>query len=61
VLDLVVVSTKYYYNKKHKLMFFKVRDEVYLRLYKGYLIPAEKNRKLDKQRIGLLKVTKKIG
>jgi hypothetical protein len=56
VLDLIVVSTKRYYNKKHKLIFFNIRDKVYLRLYKGYLIPTKKNKKLNKQRIGLLKV-----
>jgi hypothetical protein len=47
-LDLVVVSTKHYYDKKHKLVFFNVRDKVYLYLYKGYLILTKKNRKLDK-------------
>jgi hypothetical protein len=60
-LDLAVVTAKHYYDRKHKPMFFNVGDEVYLRLYKGYSIPAEKKRKLDKQRIGPLKVIKRIG
>jgi hypothetical protein len=41
-------------------MTFKKGNEVYLRLYKGYLILVEKNKKLDKQRAGLLKVLKRI-
>ncbi|PSS16785.1 hypothetical protein M430DRAFT_102614, partial [Amorphotheca resinae ATCC 22711] len=51
---------KYYYNLRHKLIVFKEGNKVYLHLYKKYLILVEKNKKLDKQRVGLLKVLKKV-
>jgi hypothetical protein len=51
---------KHYYNLKHKLITFSKGNKVYLCLYKGYLILVKNNRKLDKQKVGLFKILKKV-
>jgi hypothetical protein len=51
---------KYYYDLRHKLIAFNKGNKVYLRLYKRYLILVENNKKLDKQRVRLFKVLKKV-
>lgn len=35
---IAAMFTKIYYNKKHLLKFFNVKDKVLLRLYKSYII-----------------------
>jgi len=42
-------------------MFFEVSDLLYLRLHKGYSVPAEANRKLSKQRVGPFKIIEQVG
>jgi hypothetical protein len=60
-VDLAAITAKHFYDGKHKPIYFKLGDEVYLRLYKGYRILAELNKKLGRQRLGRFKVLKRIG
>ena len=41
-----MIIIKYFYNRKYKLIYFKLSDKVYLYLYKGYNILVELNKKL---------------
>lgn len=45
------MAMKHYYDRKHKLLYFKARDLVTLRLHKGYTLPSlkDKNKKLGQQ------------
>ncbi len=54
----VIITIKYYYNWKHKLLYFKIRDLVNLHLHKSYMLFSlrEKNKKLRQQFMSLLKV-----
>lgn len=55
------MKMKYAFNLKHKAVFFKEGDIVYLRLQKVYSIPAEPNQKLGRQRARSFKVIERIG
>lgn len=57
------ITAKHYYDKHHKSIFFKEGDSVFLRLHKGYNIPANVSitRKLGQQYAGPFKVLRKIG
>jgi len=57
------MAMKYYYDRKHKPLYFKVGDLVNLRLHKGYTLPSlkEKNKKLGQQFAGPLKVLDRVG
>ena len=46
-IDLAAMTSKFYYDNKHKAVFFDIGDPVYLRLSKGYSVPAEDNGKLQ--------------
>lgn len=41
------INSKFHYDGKHQLIIFAVRDNVLLRLYKGYNILSIPNRKSD--------------
>jgi len=49
---------KYYYNQKHKSLYFKMRNLINLHLYKSYMLLSlkKKNKKLRQQFMNLLKV-----
>lgn len=53
-------KAKLQYNKLHIDIEFKVRDKVYLWLYKKYTLPDAPNKKLSNQQVGLFKVTQRI-
>ena len=46
IVDLAIIIIKHFYNRKYKPIYFKLSDEVYLRLYRGYSILVEPNKKL---------------
>jgi hypothetical protein len=50
------------YDQRHKPVHFSVADQVYLRLWKGYNIPANNlvSRKLGQQYVGPLRVLERI-
>jgi len=52
------MTMKYYYNQKHKSLYFKMKDLVNLHLHKNYTLLSlkEKNKKLRQQFVSLLKV-----
>ncbi len=54
----VIMTMKYYYNWKHKSLYFKMRDLINLCLHKSYTLLSlkEKNKKLRQQFMSLLKV-----
>ena len=43
-----IIFVKFYYNKSKKPLFFKVKQEAYIRLYKSYKLLAAKSKKLSK-------------
>jgi len=57
-ITYVIITIKYYYNQKHKSLYFKTEDLINLCLYKSYMLLSlkEKNKKLRQQFISLLKV-----
>ena len=52
------MTMKYYYNQKHKSLYFKAEDLINLHLHKNYMLLSlkEKNKKLRQQFVSLLKV-----
>ena len=46
-MDFVAAKAKRRYDKKYKLVSFKVGDKVYLRLYDGYHLPGKPAKKLS--------------
>jgi co-chaperonin GroES (HSP10) len=46
-LAFAAAAMKQRYDKKHKAIEFKVGQKVIVRLYKGYQLPGETNRKLS--------------
>ncbi len=52
------MTMKYYYNQKHKFLYFKMRDLINLHLHKNYTLLSlkKKNKKLRQQFVSLLKV-----
>ena len=60
-IAIAIMKSKYYYDKKHRPMFFRPGDKVLLRLYKGYSIPSAKSRKLSQQYIGPFEVLERVG
>jgi hypothetical protein len=55
-LDLIGVLVKIYYNKKHRLVDFKVSNKVYLRLNKGYTLPGKPKPKWLRERARLFRI-----
>ena len=62
-LSFASISAKYHYDRDHKPIFFKEGDSVFLRLHKGYNIPANATitKKLGQQYVDLFKVLRRIG
>ena len=57
-----VVKQKLYYDQRHKPMFFKVGDQVKLRLHRGYNVPQLiKNKKINQQWAGPFTIKERIG
>jgi len=54
----IIMTMKYYYNQKYKLLYFKTEDLINLCLHKSYMLLSlkEKNKKLRQQFVSLLKV-----
>ncbi len=54
----IIITMKYYYNWKHKSLYFKTEDLINLCLHKNYMLFSlkEKNKKLRQQFVNLLKV-----
>lgn len=63
IIDFAYLTYKKNYNRAHQQLFLEVNDLAFLRLYKGYKIPAIKNiiTKLTQQFVGLFWVIEKIG
>ena len=62
-LAFASMSSKYHYDRRHKSLVLKEGQSVYLRLHKGYNIPANASitRKLGQQYAGPFKVLRRIG
>ena len=62
-LAFASINAKYHYDKHHKPMFLKEGSKVYLRLHKGYNIPANASitTKLGQQYTGPFRVLRRIG
>ncbi|RWA09357.1 hypothetical protein EKO27_g5767 [Xylaria grammica] len=60
-MDFAASRAKYFYDRKHKLMEFNVRDEVYLKLHDGYHLPGRPSKKYSQQRAGPWKVLERVG
>ena len=54
----IIITMKYYYDWKHKSLYFKTEDLINLHLHKNYTLLnlKEKNKKLRQQFVSLLKV-----
>ncbi len=54
----IIITMKYYYNWKHKSLYFKIEDLINLCLHKSYMLLnlKKKNKKLRQQFVNLLKV-----
>ncbi len=57
-ITYITMTMKYYYDWKHKLLYFKMEDLINLCLHKNYMLLSlrEKNKKLRQQFMSLLKV-----
>jgi len=53
------MSSKFYYDRKHMRVELQVGEMAFIRLHKGYNIPAA-HRKLGQQRVGPFEVVKKV-
>jgi hypothetical protein len=60
-LDLAAMTDKLHYDRKHTAMFLAVGDKAYLRLHKGYNIPAASSKKIHQQYVGPFKVLARVG
>ena len=62
-LAFASMMAKHYYDRDHRALFLNKGDSAYLRLHKGYNIPANAaiTRKLGQQYVGPFKVLEKIG
>ena len=54
------MTAKRFFDNDHYQLFLRVGSEVYIRLHRGYTIPAA-HRKLGQQRIGPFKILERIG
>ena len=56
-------NTKYYYDRHYQPMFFRVNDFAFIRLHKGYNIPANLGitKKLTQQYVGPFKILERVG
>ena len=61
VIAFAALKMKDIYDFHHKPMFFKVGDQVNLRLHRGYRVSAIKSKKLGPQFIGSFPVIERIG
>ncbi len=54
----IAITMKYYYDWKHKSLYFKTEDLINLHLHKNYTLLSlkKKNKKLRQQFMSLLKV-----
>jgi hypothetical protein len=55
------MTMKRFYDAKHKKLDLTTEDKVYLRIHKGYKIPAASSKKLHEQYVGPFKITAKVG
>ena len=57
------MTQKFYYDRKHQLMFFRKGDQVLIRLHKGYDIPATAltGKKYGQQYAGPFKIVDRVG
>ncbi len=57
-ITYIIITIKYYYNWKHKSLYFKTEDLINLHLHKNYMLLSlkKKNKKLRQQFMSLLKV-----
>ena len=62
-LSFAQIQQEFHYNRKHQPMFFRTGDKVYLRLYKGYDIPANAaiKRVLGQQYVGPFDIVRRVG
>lgn len=61
VMAFAKAKAKYYFDKKHKNFELNVGDRAFLRLHKGYRLPAEANPKLSNQYAGPFLVLRRQG
>ncbi|TAQ86585.1 hypothetical protein B7494_g5085 [Chlorociboria aeruginascens] len=54
------IMMKYYYDRKHTPIALKTGDMVYIKLYKGYSIPAATSKKLHQQRVEPFEITEQV-
>ena len=64
VVDVIIfdqMNAKFYYDRKHELMFMKQNDYAFFKLYKNYNISStDFSRKYNQQFVDFFFITKKI-
>ena len=61
VIAFAALQMKFYYDKKHESLFFKVRDMINLHLHHSYTLPDLKtNKKLSQQFVDLIWILKHL-
>jgi hypothetical protein len=55
------MSAKAQYDKSRKPLFLEVGEEAYIRLHKGYKLPAIKSKKISQQRCGPFPILQRYG
>lgn len=60
-IAFAAMAMKQLYDARHQQKSFKSGDMVNLRLHKGYILPAIKNKKLQQQFVGPVRVKRRVG
>ena len=62
-IDFANINSKHHYDRHHQPMFLKIGDYAFLRLHKGYNIPANLGitKKLSQQYVDPFKVLERVG
>ena len=54
------MKAKIYYDGKYQVFDIEIRDEIYIRLHKGYRLPSKANSKMFNQYCGPFRINRKI-
>ena len=60
IIAFIIIQMKKYYDSKHTLKFFKVRDMVNLQLHWGYTILSIQNKKIEQQFVSSFRIKREL-